>query len=372
MAAIARVFRRRPRGLIGALVLIGLVELAVGRFADLPSRPEAVVWREADRAARSEAVGADVLILGDSLVKFGLLPGVLAERTGLRAVNLAVSGGMAASSDLLLEHALDAGARPRVVVLECLPRLLQLGPDHDLPYWAEIAGPGESLALAAEARDPELLGGLLLPRVLPSLAGRDAIRQAIAAGTTRPLRRDRRTARVFLREPPGERRGAGRVVGADRRRPRRLAGRLLPGRLDLPPGQRPPAPPIARPRRVARHPRRLGDAAGPPGAPCERLGSTAFDAKFARFLDGYRRFYPHLTIIDGRGAAFDPGDFWDPHHLARDGAVRFSVGVAAVLDGPAGAGLVALPDDGPAAPPEAPIEEFRASRLAVVEADRRR
>lgn len=371
MAAIARVFRRRPRGLIGAVVLVGLVELAVGQFADLPSRPEAVVWREADRAARSEAVGADVLILGDSLVKFGLLPGVLAERTGLRAVNLAVSGGMAASSDLLLEHALDAGARPRIVVLECLPRLLQLGPDHDLPYWPEVAGPGEALALAVEARDPELLGGLLLPRVLPTLAGRDAIRRAIAAGTPRPLRQDRRTARVFLRNL---RANGGALVESSQP----ILADLDAWRAGYFPDDWTCHP--VNDRRL----RRLLDRAGtlgvrvvwvmPPVHPGlrQRLGSTAFDGKFARFLDGYRRSYPHLTIVDGRDAAFDPGDFWDPHHLARDGAVRFSVGVAAVLDGPAGPGLVALPDDGPGAPPAAPVEEFQASRLAVVEAERRR
>ena len=69
-------------------------------------------------------LGAEVLAFGDSMVEFGVLPGVIAERSGLRAINLAVHDGSPAVSYFLLRRALEAGARPRAIVVDFMPHQL--------------------------------------------------------------------------------------------------------------------------------------------------------------------------------------------------------------------------------------------------------
>src|SRR5690606_34936942 len=64
-ATVRGAWPRRPRGLIGALALIAVVEATVGRLGPLVTRPEATIWRAAERQARSRAAGCDVLLLGD-------------------------------------------------------------------------------------------------------------------------------------------------------------------------------------------------------------------------------------------------------------------------------------------------------------------
>src|SRR5690349_5489229 len=83
--------RRRavPAGLLGALGLVLAVESFVAgrplRFLDVPSLSR----RFSARAAEREAPGRELLLLGDSLVKVGLVPEVLAGRSGRSAYNLA-------------------------------------------------------------------------------------------------------------------------------------------------------------------------------------------------------------------------------------------------------------------------------------------
>src|SRR5436305_8758992 len=113
MAVDGRRGRRVPLGLVGALALVAGAEWGVFRRLDGLTPYIPASWSQSGRAARREAVAADVLCLGDSQVKSGLLPNVLARRLGRPAYNLAVVGGQPASAYYLLARALKAGARPR-------------------------------------------------------------------------------------------------------------------------------------------------------------------------------------------------------------------------------------------------------------------
>ena len=121
---------RRPR-LLGP----GQPELAARR----PVRPR--------RGARRP-----VLCAGDSLVKHGLIPKVIAARSGHAAVNLAVARGPAPATFFLFRRALEAGARPAALVVDFKPSVLVGGPRYNVRYWQEILTLRESLDLARSAR----------------------------------------------------------------------------------------------------------------------------------------------------------------------------------------------------------------------------
>src|SRR5579883_1943148 len=105
-----------PAGLVGMLALVAAVEYSLARhdFSVL----SLTQWdgRASRQAAEKEAKGCDVLIFGDSLVKLGVLPRVIEERSGLRSYSLAVAGSQPLASYFLLRRALNEGARPSAVV----------------------------------------------------------------------------------------------------------------------------------------------------------------------------------------------------------------------------------------------------------------
>ena len=73
-----------PRGLLGMLGLVVAIEAAVARDPLAFSDPVGLSWRLAARSARDEAPGRPVLCVGDSLVKHGMIPKVIAARSGAR------------------------------------------------------------------------------------------------------------------------------------------------------------------------------------------------------------------------------------------------------------------------------------------------
>ena len=104
-----------PLGLIGTLALIGAVERfrAPRAHASRPTRRVEMSWQDAQRAAAGAEGRSDVLCLGDSRIKLGLLPRVLEDRLGVSAYNLGILGGQAPASYFLLRKVLERGIRPR-------------------------------------------------------------------------------------------------------------------------------------------------------------------------------------------------------------------------------------------------------------------
>lgn len=104
-----------PSGLIGMAVLVPALEAVVSwHWRDLASY-QAIGTRFAAERAMTSACA--VLGLGDSQMKFGFDPPQFERTLGLSAFNLAVPGTPPALSNVILSRALEAGARPRAIVL---------------------------------------------------------------------------------------------------------------------------------------------------------------------------------------------------------------------------------------------------------------
>jgi hypothetical protein len=296
------------------------------------SDPVSLSWRLAARAARDDAPGRAVLCVGDSLVKHGMIPKVIAARSGRGAINLAVAQGSAPATFFLFRRALEAGARPAAVVVNFKPSVLIGGPRHNLRYWQDILTLREGLELARSARSGSLFFEMAVGWLLPSFRSRHEIhsnlREALR-GETDALRRINRTcqrnwslndgANVAAKNP-----GFNGVVGpAD-------AKKCLTHLFHC--------------HRVnAEYIRRLfalADARGirvywllPPLSPqlqaCrEQSGAEASYLGFVRSLQGR---YPGITVLDGRHSSYDHTLFVDPSHLDGQGAYTLSRDVADVL-----------------------------------------
>lgn len=322
---------RVPLGLLGAVGLVAAAEVGVFARFDDPASFIAASWREAGRAATAPgAVGAGVLCFGDSQVKSGVLPAVLARRLGRPAYNLAVVGGQAPGSYYLFERALRAGARPRAVVVGYYPGLLGCDLRLNAGLWPELLGPAGCLDLVAGSRDRRLAGPALVRALLPSLLRRGELRAAVRVALTGAPDAGRDEARAYRRN--------WRVNAG--------AHALAPGRGD--PGDARPEPGGGRWKckpENARYVRRFLALAAARGVPVFWLLPTnapalaaarardGRDAAYGRFVAGLQAEFPGLTVVDPAPAlAADPSAFADVCHADRRGAVALSRALAEALD----------------------------------------
>ncbi|CAN5610006.1 hypothetical protein BH23PLA1_BH23PLA1_06770 [soil metagenome] len=323
---------RRPRGLIGMLILLLVVEVVIGRFDRYLEGPISYEWRFADRAARSEAHDCEVLCFGDSLIKNGILPRAFEASTGLRGYNLAVGGGQAPANYYLLKHALDSGARPSAIVTNFSPGLLQLGPGHNRDHWASLTDPFEGIELARMARDPDLLASMTLIHALPSVRYRPAIRDRLGKQFGRPSVLDWRMNHVI-----------GRTMRVNR-------GPLVmpsqPFAFPDPEGYtRSYFPPDWHPHPLNElYVHRFLDLAESYSIPvfwlippCHpeihlRIEHSEYVIRFGDYLDRILAQYPRLIVVDGSRSKYDSSLFWDPQHLGRSGAAILSEDLAFILD----------------------------------------
>ncbi len=199
---------RLPRGLLGMLALVASIERHVARHPDDFTRTDPANWRFSARSARGPDAKAEILCLGDSLVKFGVQARVVAHATGRRAVNLAVFGGHMPATYFVLEHALRAGARPEAILVDCQDGPIVRDRRRDRPdglqvnmrSWPELLTVGDCLDLSRTARDAGFFAEVMLAEALPSYKARSEVRDAIAAAlrgrgdswfvTVRALRRN--------------------------------------------------------------------------------------------------------------------------------------------------------------------------------------
>jgi hypothetical protein len=163
-----------PFGLIGMLAT-----LAVGQrfFAHqtqeiVPTRRVEMSWRNAARGATGPEGQSEILCLGDSRIKLGVLPRVLEERLNLTSYNLALLGGQAPSSYFLFRRLLEHGARPRAVLVDFSETLLAFSPSQNAVCLTDRVGPSESLEVAWHSRDPTLAVSTALHKLLPGWCDR--------------------------------------------------------------------------------------------------------------------------------------------------------------------------------------------------------
>jgi hypothetical protein len=329
--------RALPWGLIG---MFGLV-LAAERFVLQHDRDLTTMvplnWRLARRAATTGARECKVLCLGSSIVKFGIGARIITAQTGSRALNLAMSAASLPPNYFLLKRALDAGARPTAIIVDCLddgfaPYQLQA----NLRNFPELLSIKETLELTWLARDSDLLATILLERLFPSFKNRFEIRKLMLAA---------------FRGEEGSLEHESRVVERQWRRNRGTC--VVPRNLDFEAKHRgEPAPVLpaagphvaraAGPLRTHYAPRFLELAAAYkvrvfyllPPLPPHTLKSWARSGTIeerTREAEELQAHYPGMIVLDGRRSGYPVAAFYDDVHLNAQGATALSVDVGSVM-----------------------------------------
>lgn len=322
---------RLPVGLVGMLGLVLVVESWLAGRWEWFTDPVAFSWRFS-LASAEQAGGSDVLVLGDSLAKHGLIPPVIAAASGRSARNLAAAASPAPLAYFALRRALVAGARPSAVILEYKPSVLAGGPKIRSRCWAEALGIVEFVDLVRSSRSASLASELMVGALLPSFRGRHEIRENLLSalrGDSAGLRSlnaiCRRNwsvnggANLAARQPgftgvlPEE---VHRNLLSDRFAVHRVNDSYLQRTLDL-----------ARRNGIATY------LLVPPFAPelLARRSETGAESRFSGFLRTLQARDPCLTVLDARGSGYPHSAFVDASHLDRLGAVALSLDVAEIL-----------------------------------------
>lgn len=326
--------RGLPRGALAALLLIVVCEgmlRSIEREAFTTN--SAASWRQTGRAAGREARRADVLCFGDSMIKFGVSPGVIEATTGLRGYNLAPYGGPPAASALLLERALESGAKPKAIVVDFMPHLLAVAPRHHMRLWQELIDPGNALELASASRDASFFAECLAGRYLTSFRARHEIRtnlkhafkgesyNAVIAHFVTPLWRNwrvNRGAELAPVTPPfdGQARPWDQALFPTDWHPDPASADAMRRFLDLAAQRSIPVlwliPPLSPATQELR----------------EHQGHDAF---YSRLVRSVQERYANVLVVDARHAGFGDELFLDPVHLNRDGAIELSLRLGRIL-----------------------------------------
>ena len=329
-----RTGRGAPWGLIGMIGLVVLAEASVARRGlDLLDMDD-WAYRKNVRLAARGAGRYDVLCFGDSLIKLGVVPRAVEERSGLRVCNLAVSGSQAPASYVMLRRVLDSGAKPSAVVVDFQPPLLRLGPRHNLTRWANIMTPFEAAELARWARDPDLFATVALGRLLPSYHRRTGVRANVMGALSGAG--DPRRFQNFLAFRNWSRNGGAQLMLPSPAMKTMTEKEALEIRRAFYPAWE------CHPANVAGLERFLALAAEhdvpvywvlPPLLPAlqTQLARSGIDARHEAFIRSWQDRYPNLVVIDGRNKVSDPDAFFDANHLSGGGAYAFSLALGDAL-----------------------------------------
>lgn len=326
-----RVISRVPLGLLGMLLLIVAVESQVARrWLDVGER-RALAWRFGGEASETLARRAEVLCLGDSLVKLGVQSIVLEGRLGRPVYNIALPGGQASSTYFLLRRALDAGASPSTVVVDFHPNLLAAAPRFNVDVWPELLRPHELIDLALQARDPNLFASTALRAALPSYKDRQGIRQVVGARLIGqvPTLRDEHAG--FVRN---WRVNSGSQLVPDLSNPNLSEWSTSGG-----PEGRHWKPHRANAVYLAKFLDLCTDRSIqvvwilPPLSPSWQAHRDAvgIEVDYDRFLHGLVERHENLVVLDARRSGYVPQAFRDATHLNRRGASTFSDDLGLVL-----------------------------------------
>ncbi len=323
---------RVPWGLLGFLVLICLGEVATREFEPGLIGIEPWDWRLTSQAAVSaEVKSASVLCLGDSLIKLGVQPQILADRLGggRRVYNLAVCAGRAPTSYFLLRRALAAGSKPTALIVDFDETVLAQAPDQTTRLYAELLQSQEVCELAATMRRPDFAGAVLTSAVSQVARNRFEIRQAILDALTG--RRDptqagaRSTRSAAMMAHWRDNRGAQVTPEASVT----LSSNPADWGWVHPYGWRPDptnAAYVAAFLDLARNHQIQVFWLLPPLHPglTARQIEVGMHAPFDAWLAATIARFPEVTVVDGRRLGYDASRFIDMAHLDGVGATRLS------------------------------------------------
>ena len=327
---------RVPAGMLGALALILAVEVVVDshplRFANSAS----LSWRLSfDRATQATNPSAEIICLGDSLVKIGILPRMIQAATGQTAENLAMGHAPAPATYFLLQRLLDAGHRPRTVVVDFKPSMLAGGPRFNLREWQEVLHPTEAVELTHHAGGLAFLVEITLGRVLPSYRSRWEIREAIGSALGGQVAATYRNNRLALRNWTINK--GTHLNGSSQP----FSGTITPEsrrKLIIPNWACHRANKIYVEKFL-----KLADAhkikvvwlIAPSSPELQALRETkGRDPAYAAFVAEAQRRHPWITVIDARRAGYPTSTFADATHLNGRGAATLSHEIAQILARP--------------------------------------
>ncbi len=354
-----------PWGLLGMLVILVGVEWTLsGHDLDFTA-PWHWDWRTTGKLTAKKQGKADILLFGDSLMKFGVMPRVIQDRSGKTAYNFALHTGQTSSSYFMLKRVLDAGNHPQAVILDMTPHMFAHNAEENFRLWPEMLNPRECFDLAWTMRKPEFFGATMLGRVVPSVKERHDIRAFVLAalvGGPNPSRRA---------EIPNFRRN----------------WKVNEGAQLMPDGASPPIDPVhwelslyrkwqPDPVNVAYLDRFLALARSrqipvvwllPPNQPSilARTEASGYNAEYTRFVQSVAARFPNVTVADARQSGFVPAEFNDGIHLQRSGALRLSAALGDLIRTGLPAGGWVYLDAGVPRAIDLPIEDLGQSAIAL-------
>jgi hypothetical protein len=355
------------------LALVSVVEITLDSHPLRFNETASFSWRTGLDAIPREASRADVVCLGDSLVKIGLIPEVIRAGSGLTTYNFAMAQAPAPASYFALRRLLDAGGTPSAVVVDFKPSVLVGGPRFSLRHWQTVLSFRECLELANEVRSVGMLLEILKGRLLPSYRDRLEIRESIRSalkGETSPTYVTNRLAE----------RNWGKNLGAHLNSPRttyegtvapEILKKLLP---DVWKCHRLNATYVDRTLALAESRKIPVFWLIPPLSPDlqGRSEQAGVDAAFVAFVRSMQSKHPGVIVIDGRHSGYDASTFSDHNHLNVRGSVAMSRELASIVgrrgDRPRWIDLPRFEDR----PINIPLEDVDQSRVALeAEATRR-
>ena len=333
--------RRLPLGLAGLIVLVGVVESLEVRRDYAFTSYHAASWKATSQQLRSmyarvmkgKSREPELLVFGDSLIKFGVYPKVVEAVSGRPALNLAITCGPTPASYFLFRRVLESGGRPRAILIDSAEGVLDAGPRSEKrPYpWADLLSLRETFELSYAARDPDFFIQVVLRKVLHSYKSRFELREHIVKAFEGESSWLRITTLGFLRNWKLN-----------------LGAQVNPKwdfkEADYPPDSRQLPGTWAADavnRRYLEQTFRLAREHGvavfwllPPYHPFTQSWSryVGEERRFIAFVHGMQTRHPEVVVLDARYSGYDRSVFYDAAHLDIDGAVALSTSVAQVVN----------------------------------------
>jgi hypothetical protein len=318
-----------PLGLLGMIVLVYAIEGTIARRDDLTNAYAANWKHTGSMLHRKEVTDSSILCFGTSLTKMGVSARVMQEALQEPVYNLALNAAQPFACYSTLRQTLEAGARPRAIVVDFMWIALAREYTFNERLIPELATLGDCIGFAGTTRDSSFLGRLVLAKLLPSYRGRLEIRDNITAAVRgeRPNRFVDQWVQVINAK---SNRGS---IHLDKKidYPEML---LDPADFDQD-WNCPPSSEIYIEKFLAlaaSHNIRVFWLV-PPMSPViqNHLNGTGIQARFDRLVESIQARHPDLGVLDFSRSNYPWAAFFDVKHLNRDGAVALSRDLAVAL-----------------------------------------
>lgn len=325
--------RMRPSGLLGMLIAITAIELVVAHHKLDLTPIVGIDWNQVGRRLERSVRENEILCFGDSMIRHGVLPRVIQQRTGRRCLSLAVAAGQAPIDYFLLRRALEAGARPTALLVNFKPYLLEIDPMPNVWLYQQLLSFRECWDLAQTTRSDELFSRVVLGRLLPSVRNRTDLRDHLLAAFDGQSRSMRQANRFHL-DQWRYHRGSQLTSPNPQFQPADLERAEFQSLFKTP---WTPSPVM-----VAYARRFLQLAAEndipvfwlmPPYSPEARTRreQRGLETAYTEFALQIQAEFPNLVVLDGRQADYPRSVFVDPSHLDGIGGTTLSAALADVL-----------------------------------------